>query len=122
MQFDFDDVRVVGSSGMGIRANFGGAVWNPARLKIGSIRNCLVAGNGSPSIRIDRVQSVVIENCRLDDKTTQRNDVSVSAATARVVCRRKHKSISGDKTAYATKAGREPMTMICVANDPPTTP
>ena len=122
VQFDFDDVRVVGSSGMGIRANFGGAVWNPARLKIGSIRNCLVAGNGGPSISIDRVQSVLIENCRLDDKTTQMNDVSVSAATARVVCGGKHASISGGKTAYATIAGRGPMTMICIANDPPTTP
>ena len=130
VQFDFDDVRVVGSSGIGIRANFGGAVWNPARLKIGSIRNCLVAGNGGPSISIDKFQSVLIENCRLGDKTVndpfaeaiQMNDVSASAATARLVCGGKHASISGGKTAYATIAGGEPMTMICIANDPPTTP
>jgi hypothetical protein len=104
VRFDFDNVRVIDSSSTGIRASFGGAIWSPARLKIGSIRNCLVAGNRGPGISINNSESVLIENCRFGYDTvydpfaeaTQTNGVSVSGAGAGVVCRGNHVSTSGN--------------------------
>jgi hypothetical protein len=67
MQFEFENVRIVGSSAQGVRANFPGiGVWATPRQKIGKFSNCIVAGNGTYGFEFGaNTRSVKIINCRI---------------------------------------------------------
>ncbi len=109
VRFEIDNVDVLDSSGLGIRANFGSAIWSTARLKIGSIRNCLVAGNTGAGITLGNCESVLIENCLIGydslyheaNETTQTNGVNVTTTANGVVCRGNRVKTSGGAVAYA---------------------
>ena len=116
VQFEFDSVRIVDSSNVGVRANFGAAIWNPPRLKTGSFRNCVVAGNTGPGFAIGNSRSVQIENCRIGysarydgaDESRQTSGVMVAAAGgAGVVCRGCYVTTSAGALAYVNNGRRQ---------------
>lgn len=67
VQFEFENVRIIGSSAQGVRANFPGiGVWGTPRQKIGEFRNCVVAGNGTSGFEFGaNTRSVKIKHCRI---------------------------------------------------------
>lgn len=109
-KFDIDNVTVLNSGGVGVRASFGAAIWNPVRLKSGSIRNSFIAGSkDSPAISINNSRGVLIENNRLgfrrgrdsNDESTQRQGVTVMAAGNGVVARSNDVATSFGAKAYS---------------------
>jgi hypothetical protein len=116
VRFEFDSVRIVDSTSVGVRANFGLAIWNPPRLKTGSFRNCLVAGNAGPGFAIGNSRSISIEYCRMGysarydgvDESRQTNGVNVSATGgAGVVCSGCYVTTAGGALAYANNGRGE---------------
>lgn len=109
-RFDIDNVTVLDSESIGIRADFGGALWSPARKKVGTIRNSFIAGSkGAAAITMNNSSSVVIENNRLGyrkgrdsgDEKTQLQGVSVMPAGAGVVARGNDVTTSKGAVAYS---------------------
>lgn len=96
-RFDIDGVVIQGGNGAGIQADFtASAVWSPARLKKGVIRNCYLAGNSANTpgtfggIQIKNFDGITIENCRFGYETaysfiqevTQAQAILISSTTA----------------------------------------
>lgn len=96
-RFDIDGCDFIGSNGAGIQADFtASAIWSPARLKKGTIKNCYIAGNSASSagtfggIQIKNFDGVTIENCRFGyetahsfvQETTQGQAILISSTTA----------------------------------------
>jgi hypothetical protein len=98
-RFDIDGVVISGGTQAGIQADFtASAVWSPARLKKGAIRNCYIARNSVlpttagtyGGIEIQNFDGVTIENCRFGletaysfiQETTQGQAVFISSTTA----------------------------------------
>jgi hypothetical protein len=118
---DIDLVNVHECTQTGIDLAIGSAIWGTARKKVGNIRNCFIAGNGTsaantyPGILIGNSASVLIEGNRLNyetahdvaDETTQGNAVQLAAGAQGVVCRgnRVGKIIAGSFAYYSTLAG-----------------
>ncbi len=70
VRFSVDGVQLLGSSSNGVRATFGDAIWSPARLKSGSIRNSKICGNTGAGVAIGNSLSVKIEDCQIGYNTT----------------------------------------------------
>jgi hypothetical protein len=89
-RFSFTNVLVLNSSYIGVRANFGGAIWVPARRKTGTLDDCLIAGNTGPGISIANCKCVKVRACRLGynalydltSEATQTSGISVDATTS----------------------------------------
>jgi hypothetical protein len=116
VQFAVDSVRIVDSSNVGVRANFGLALYDPPRLKTGSFRNCLVAGNSGPGFAIGNSSSVSLEYCRMGysarydgaDESRQTSGVNVAAARgAGVVCSGCYVTTAGGAVAYVNNGRRD---------------
>ena len=64
-------VDVIGCSQSGLQLDLGAAIWDPPRQKMGEIRNCFIAGNGSErpgiyaGIQLDNCAGFLIENNRI---------------------------------------------------------
>lgn len=115
MNFTFDGVRVLGCRQTGIQLDIGAAIWNPARLKKGEIRNCYIAGNGTshpgafPAISLNNCQNVLICNNRLGyesghagtAETTQGNGITLGAGANNVICDGNHVAVSGSGAGYS---------------------
>lgn len=108
VQFEIDNVRVLGGSSYGIRGGFGANIYSPARKKMGVVRNSQFAGN-TIGITLDNCEGVLIENNRLgyrmehDGKaeTTQSQGINVATQGFSVVCRGNYiVTASGSGTAY----------------------
>jgi hypothetical protein len=108
-RFDIDNVTILDSDSVGIRANYGVALWNPPRMKSGSIRNSFIAGSkASPAISMDHSDKVLIEGNRLGyrrgrdpaDETVQRAGVVVGPAGNGVVARANDVATSANAPAY----------------------
>jgi hypothetical protein len=110
-QFDINDVKVMDSTDIGIRASFGGALFSPARNKRGSIRNCQIKGSTGVAVSLANCDGVIIEACRfgyntIDDgvaETTQTNAVALSTSASSVRCRSNYVATSGGAEAYASQ-------------------
>lgn len=110
IQFDIDNVKVLDSGNVGIRANQDSAILT--RNKLGSIRNSFVAGSTGAGISLDYAASVLVEMCRLGynmaydgvAETTQTIGVSVSADGSGVVCTGNFVSTNGS-VAYNLASG-----------------
>lgn len=109
VQFDIDLVRVLDSTGIGIRASFGtSAIFD--RKKIGSIRNSQVAGSVGAGVSLDNCESVLLENNRLgyttaydaSNEATQTSGISVGTAGSGVICRGNYITTSAAAVAYAS--------------------
>jgi hypothetical protein len=108
VRFTIDNVEIVGSDGEGIRASFGSNLYSPARKKIGSIRNCFIAGNVYGAT-FTQTESVQIDTCRFGyslaydsvSETTQTNAVIVSTGASGVVCSGCHMTVASGGTAYS---------------------
>lgn len=67
--FDFDNIKVLDNSGTGIASDAGGQIYAKPRARSGSIRNCVVAGNGAggghnAGIALSQMDGVLIDSCR----------------------------------------------------------
>lgn len=94
-------VDVIGCAQFGLQLGLGGAIWNPPRQKMGEIRNCFIAGNGTQSvgtyaaILLDKCAEFVIEGNRIGyevnhdgvSETSQGNAVQLGSGCTNVVCR-----------------------------------
>lgn len=95
-RFSLDGVKITDNGGVGIQADFtASAIWVPARLKKGVIKNCYIAGNSTSSagtsggIQIKNFDGVTIENTRFGyesaysfvDEAFQAQAIFLSAAT-----------------------------------------
>jgi hypothetical protein len=83
--FSISDVAVVNSTGIGIQIGQGVNIYDPPREKLGTIRNCFIAGNSTqntaanPGIQLARCRGVLVEGNRFGyeqghdgrDETTQ---------------------------------------------------
>lgn len=109
-------VDVIGCSQSGVQLDIGAAIWNPPRQKMGEIRNCFIAGNGSerpgiyPGIQLDNCAGFLIENNRIGfeaahdavPETTQGNAIQLGARCTNVICRDNYVGgIYGEGVAYA---------------------
>jgi hypothetical protein len=108
-RFYIDKVTILDSDSVGVRANFGVALWNPPRKKSGTIRNSLIAGSkDSPAIAIDHSDKVMIEGNRLgyrrgrdaSDEAVQRAGIVVGPAGSGVVARANDVATSANAPAY----------------------
>jgi hypothetical protein len=94
-------VDVIGCAQFGMQLGLGGAIWNPPRQKLGEIRNCFIAGNGTLepgtycAIALDNCAGFLIENNRIGyermqdaaDESTQGNAIELGAHCTNVICR-----------------------------------
>jgi hypothetical protein len=92
--FSISDVAFVDNGGIGVHIGQGVNIYDPPREKMGTIRNCFIAGNSTATaaanagIQLTRCRSVLIENNRFGyerahdgrDETTQGCAVTVSGA------------------------------------------
>jgi hypothetical protein len=105
---EIDNVEVLNSGGIGIRATFGSAIWSPVRKKSGAIRDCKIAGNKGPGIALDNCDGVVIErnqlgfNAERDGTTesTQASGVSLGPNAFHVTCSQNRTTCSPGSSAY----------------------
>lgn len=113
VQFDINGVNILDGAGDGIRAaGTSAAIISPPRKKIGTIRNCLIAGNAGFGILMGTSTSVLIENNRLgynvaydpDGENVQTRGVAIAADGAGIACRGNFVSVATNGTAY-TSAG-----------------
>lgn len=108
VSFSFDNVRIVDSGSTGIKANFGSAIWSPARKKIGSVRNCVISGNTGVGTVWGNCESVLLSNCRIGYNTlydpaaeaTQTKGVLVTTGGNGVVADGCFVTTSGGAVAY----------------------
>lgn len=108
VQFDIDNVRLTGSSNVGLRASFGSNIYASARLKMGSLRNSVIAGNTGAGTSWGNTRSVLIENNRFGYNTgydgqaesTQTNAVNGASTATGLVCRGNMVSVASG-VAYA---------------------
>lgn len=97
--FDIRGATIKDCTSFGMQIGQGFNLWSPAREKIGSIRNCFVAGNGTAGVNTDGIsvtyaRSVIIENCRFGyelihdgvAEATQTRGVNASATSSGVRC------------------------------------
>ncbi len=98
---DIDNIKITGCTRTGINLDGGTAIWSPTRGKVGSIKHCFIAGNGTstpngyPGISLGHTDSFLIESNRLNyetahdgaDETTQGNAVQLAATASGVVCK-----------------------------------
>lgn len=109
VDFDIDRIEVLDGGTNGIRANFGGNIFATERKKVGSIKNCFIAGNADNAINIDHTESVHIAYNRLGyntahdpvAETTQNVGVSVGTDGDGVVCEGNAVQTSGASVAYS---------------------
>jgi hypothetical protein len=109
-------VDVIGCAQSGMQLDIGAAIWEPPRQKMGEIRNCFIAGNGSAragifaAIQLDNCAGFLIENNRIGyelghdavTETTQGNAVQLGAHCANVICRDNYVGgVHGLAVAYA---------------------
>jgi hypothetical protein len=94
-------VDVIGCAQQGMQLDIGAAIWDPPRQKMGEIRNCFIAGNGTerpgiyPAIELDNCAGFLIENNRIGfepghdavPETTQGNAVQLGTRCSNVICR-----------------------------------
>jgi hypothetical protein len=99
-----ESVDIVGCKQCGMEIGQQSSIWNPPRKKMGSIRNCFIAGNsvGSPgafaAIELDLCEAFIIEGNRFGfepahdgiPETTQGIAVRVGTQANNVVCRCNH--------------------------------
>jgi hypothetical protein len=92
--FSISDVAFVDNGGIGIHIGQGVNIYDPPREKLGTIRNCFIAGNSTAAaaanagIQLTRCRGVLIENNRFGyerghdgrDETTQGCAVTASGA------------------------------------------
>ncbi len=104
VQIDLDYVKVLDCAQVGITTAGGAGIWPTARPKVGSIRNCLLAGNSTSrpnafaGIYITNTARLLIEDCRLNyeaahdgtDETTQGDAILLGAGAGGVICRRNY--------------------------------
>ena len=108
MFVEIDKVSVLNSGGVGVRANFGSAIWSPARKKSGAIRDCKIAGNTGAGIALDNCDGVVIERNQLGfniaqdgvAETTQTQGVSLGPNAFRVTCSQNRTTCKPGSAAY----------------------
>lgn len=108
MRFDVSKVTIINSTGTGIRANFGNAIWSPPRKKSGSISDCKIAGNTGPGIVLDNCDGVTIERNQLGfntaqdgvAETTQTQGVSLGPSAFRVSCNQNRTTCKPGAAAY----------------------
>jgi Right handed beta helix region len=108
-------VDVIGCAQSGLQLDIGAAIWDPPRQKMGEIRNCFIAGNGSqragvyPAIELDNCAGILIENNRIGyelghdglAETTQGNAVQLGARCTNVICRDNYVGgVHGEGVAY----------------------
>jgi len=98
--FSISDVAVVDNTGIGIQIGLGANINNPPREKLGTIRNCFIAGNSAatvaanPAIQLSRCRSMLIENNRFGferghdgrEEKTQGSAIVAGAATFNIRC------------------------------------
>jgi len=109
-------VDVIGCAQSGMQLDIGAAIWDPPRQKMGEIRNCFIAGNGSerpgvyPGIQLDNCAGFLIENNRIGyepahdavPETTQGNAVQLGERCTNVICRDNYVGgVYGDGVAYS---------------------
>jgi hypothetical protein len=107
-KFEVSKLTIINSTGMGIRANFGNAIWSPARRKSGVIRDCKIAGNTGPGIALDTCDGVAIERNQLGfntaqdgvAETTQTQGVWLGANAFRVTCSQNRTTCKPGSSAY----------------------
>jgi hypothetical protein len=94
-------VDVVGCSQFALQLDLGNTIWSPARKKMGEIRNCFIAGNGTlgagqyPAILLDTCAGFVIEGNRIGYEpahdgiveSSQGHAIQVGTHTNNVICR-----------------------------------
>jgi len=98
--FSISEVAIVNNTGIGIQIGQGVNIYDPPREKLGTIRNCLIAGNSSAAaaanaaIQLARCRAVLIENNRFGyerrhdgkDETTQGSAVIAGADSFGIRC------------------------------------
>jgi hypothetical protein len=109
-------VDVIGCAQSGVQLDIGAAIWDPPRQKMGEIRNCFIAGNGSEragifaAVQLDNCAGFLIENNRIGyepghdgvSERTQGNAVQLGAHCANVICRDNYVGgVYGAAVAYA---------------------
>jgi hypothetical protein len=96
VDFLIEKVKVTGAATGGLRLNGGSAIWSPIRQKVGTIRNCFVAGNSvssagaNPGMEIGNSAAVNIFGNRFNyeiahdgvDETTQGNAFQLAATAS----------------------------------------
>ena len=110
---EIDKVEVLNSGGIGIRANFGSAIWSPIRKKSGAIRDCKIAGNTGPGIALDNCDRVEIENNQLgynveqdgNTESTQTSGVTLGSNAFHVNCSHNHTTCKPGLSAYNSTNG-----------------
>jgi len=110
-RFDVSKLTIINSTAMGIRANFGNAIWSPARRKSGAIRDCKICGSTGPGIALDNCDGVVIERNQLGfntaqdgvAETTQAPGVWLGASAFRVTCSQNRTTCKPGAAAYSSR-------------------
>lgn len=105
--FEFDNIKVLNNSGTGIASDPGGQIYSKARSRRGSIRNCVVAGNGAggghnAGIALSQMDGVLIDSCRFDSESTQGCGVTKQPNARNVTIRRS----SGSGKAFEGRCAR----------------
>jgi hypothetical protein len=114
-----DSVDIFGCRQSGMEIGQNASIWNPARAKMGTIRNCFIAGNSVAApgtfaaIELDVCAAFVIECNRFGyesahdgiAETTQGASVRIGARANNVVCRCNHTGgIRDTGTAYVSRS------------------
>lgn len=114
--FSISDVAVIDNTGIGIQIGQGVNIYDPPRQKMGSIRNCFIAGNSTAAaaanaaIQLTHCRSVLIENNRIGyetrhdgrDENTQGSAINANGAdTYGIRCVSNHVAgAAGNSPAY----------------------
>jgi hypothetical protein len=108
-RFSASGLEILNSTGVGfiVGANF--PVWSPARLAVGSIEDCFIAGSGSNAINVAFTNSLRIANNRFGylaahdgiGETTQDAAVSAAATALGVICDGNYVAAVTSGVAYA---------------------
>lgn len=110
VSFIFDGMDIFGCTQEGMQLDIGSAIWSPARLKKGTIRNCYIAGNGSSSagafagVEIGNCDSVAIEDNRFGYELTFQGLAEPYQAPA-VLCTSTASNVICDRNRVAVQSG-----------------
>jgi hypothetical protein len=112
--YSIDNVQVIGSTGTtGITIGNASDVFTPARLSIGEIKNCFIAGGAGVGITVGASQYCLIKGNRIGNElihdgvaeTTQTTGVLATATALNVICDGNYVNTSGGAVAYQKTSG-----------------
>lgn len=113
ISFDIANVRILDNAGIGLRFQSGTNIFSVARLKSGSVRNCLIAGATGVGTNPANSKGVIFDACRFGyetifdgvDESTQTNGVSNTSTALNTTVRNCYGGTTSGGAVMYTNAG-----------------